>query len=146
MGRRFFVAETASFNDLHQAIQAAMGLSGDHLYDFCDSSGKRVLPGLAIDDQIFDADLQKPSEFKLAYYFTEKGTKCRYLYGLVNGWDHILEFLGATELSDKFSHQLPQGAQASPPENRDGVYLPEKHRPMRGLTKSAQATALSIVD
>jgi hypothetical protein len=117
--RRFLITETASFLDLHEAIQDACGWSNCHLFSFCDL-GAKVIAGLPDDeDGEPDPDAKK---VKLRSYFDAKeGTRCGYEYDFGDSWEHDVKLLRALELPQKFGRKLLAGARSFPPEDCGGI-------------------------
>jgi hypothetical protein len=120
--RRFLLAENATFEDLHEAIQDAFGWESDHLFEFRDKKGKNAIACADIDDEFSDEDAPAAGELTLASFFTKKGTKCQYVYDFGDDWKHAVELVGVVELPDKCERRLLGGARACPPEDCGGVW------------------------
>ncbi len=80
--RKFQLKKTATFQDLHQAIQDACGWENSHLFSF--SSGKpyeSTTIAMCTEYDGYDSDEQVPiaKRLKIATYFEEQN-KCTYIY------------------------------------------------------------------
>ena len=120
--RRIQIADTATFWELHVAIQNAMGWEGYHLhcFEFLEK-GKRVGIHIGIpDEEIGDWG----DEFfcgwrvKLSDWFKKEGDKCRYDYDFGDGWEHVvfLEKISPRDKGTKYPRCIA-GKRACPPED-----------------------------
>jgi len=120
--RRFLLPESASFGDLHEAIQDGFGWEYDHLFEFRDKGGRQSIARADFDDGYDDEEVPTVGKLKLAAFFTRKGKKCRYVYDFGDSWEHAVEFRGMVELPEKFRRRLVDGARACPLEDCGGVW------------------------
>jgi hypothetical protein len=117
--RRFWIAEKASFLDLHEAIQDASGWSNCHLFSFRDPEDE---PLAGLPDDEYGAPDPDAKKVKLRGYFEAgEGARCTYLYDFGDGWEHDVKLLRAVELPEKFGRRLLGGARAFPPEDCGGI-------------------------
>jgi hypothetical protein len=112
------IKRTASFAELHEAIQDACGWYNTHLFWFM--SGKSILVGLPDpDDDIPAADARvEPIDKVLG---TRKGKKILYVYDFGDNWEHDVEVVAVDrEWPEEFGRQLLDGERAFPPEDCGG--------------------------
>jgi hypothetical protein len=120
--RRFLLAETASFEALHEAIQDGFGWSYDHLFEFRDKGGRQAIARADFDDPDGEEGIPTVGKKKLSSFFTRRGQRCVYVYDFGDDWYHAVEFLGLTDVPDKFKRRLLDGARACPPEDCGGIW------------------------
>jgi hypothetical protein len=125
--RRFLLRQSATFLDLHDAIQEAGPWDDYHLFEFFTDRKRRTsLAGAEMDDDgpaLFDEDATIPArKVRLDSHFTRANTKCLYLYDFGDGWEVEVRYLRQVELPEKFRQRLLDGARAFPPEDCGGVY------------------------
>ena len=133
--RQFLLAQTASFEALHEAIQDSFGWDGEHLFEFRDKDGKQSIARADFDDPEADEEVPTVGKKKLSSFFTKHGQKCLYVYDFGDNWEHAVEFLGVTELPDKFNRRLLDGARACPMEDCGGVMGYDECVEVAGLSK-----------
>ncbi len=121
--RKFQLRKTATFQDLHQAIQDACGWENCHLFSF--SSGKpyesdKIATCAEYDE--YDSDEQVPvaKRLKIATYFDEQDT-CTYLYDFGDDWVHEVKCKSIVDDS-RFKRRLVGGKGVFPPEDCGGVW------------------------
>ena len=104
--RRFQLAETATFDHLHRAIQAAFGWESYHLWEFRGPGRRgRVLAGAEQDVLFLDSEeTPDAQQVKLAQYFTPdlSPANCQYIYDFGDTWIH------AVTLSPAYSCSSPK--------------------------------------
>jgi hypothetical protein len=116
--RKFLIASTASFQDLHGAIQDAAGWEDDHLFQF--QAGERGPVIASVSDD--DSDDPDAARVKLSSFFGPGGKKkCQYLYDFGDSWLHEVELVSTVENDEKFKRRLLDGGRAFPPEDCGGV-------------------------
>jgi hypothetical protein len=115
--RRFLLADSASFEELHEAIQASFGWEYEHLYEFKEKGGRGTIARAGYDE----GDAPPVHELTLASFFQKPGTKCMYVYDFGDNWEHVVELVGVVDLPEKFRQRLLAGARACPPEDRGGI-------------------------
>jgi len=125
--RRFQLKSSASFQDLHEAIQDAGGWFDGHLFEFQEPGReRRSLAGTEVpeEDRLFeDEDLAPPArKAKVGSWFKKKGDKCVYLYDFGDGWELSVVVKGMVEDAAKFKRRLLGGERAFPPEDCGGPF------------------------
>ena len=116
--RRFLLRSTATFADLHNAIQAC-GWDNCHLFVFRDRMGR---PVAGIPDAESDEPDPDARRVKLSSHLGEgKERTCVYEYDFGDSWEHEVKLRGTAELPDSFERRLLAGARAFPPEDCGGV-------------------------
>lgn len=124
--RRFLLENTASFQDLHVAIQKAGGWENYHLFAFLKTKRKREVIA-TISPETYDLDPDRvegppAGGVLLSSHFKRKGGKCIYLYDFGDHWEHLVEFKQSVELAEDCRRRLVGGARAFPPEDCGGVH------------------------
>lgn len=120
--RRFLIPTTATFDQLHQAIQDSFGWLDYHLWEFqdpfADEEPLAGLPNESLDYMVPDA-----SKVKLKSYFSgkEAGEQCAYLYDFGDGWFHDVTLVAVRSDAASFKQRLLGGELAAPPEDCGGV-------------------------
>ncbi len=116
--------EDCSLEDLHVAIQGAMGWQLSHLYEF-EVRGQRytfvppVDDGWDIDDESEDADSVRISELLPANHRLQ----LRYLYDFGDSWEHVVKLEKVLNTTPGTRYPLClAGARACPPEDCGGIY------------------------
>lgn len=115
IARRVLVPATLSFLELHDVIQAAMGWTDTHLFEF--RVGARTIsmpdgePGHAPDE--WDA-----SQHSLAEVPLKPGDRFSYLYDFGDDWWHTIEMVHSVDHVDR--PELLAGTGACPPEDVGG--------------------------
>ena len=123
--RQFWIRDSASFEDLHSAIQTAAGWTDRHMYGFVWSTRRRNywLPQLARDARDeggHGTDLPRCSRaetLKLSKVLAGRGDKCLYVYAYGDNWELDIKVLSALDSVEKFKQRLLAGARAFPPED-----------------------------
>ena len=119
--RRFLIAATATFGDLHRAIQDSFGWEYSHLWEF--RASRRVLAGLKMNDFVdigFGEPVRDAETVKLGTHFA-RSTSCQYIYDFGDGWVHDVKRNRRVRLADSFHRQLLAGRRACPPEDCGGA-------------------------
>ena len=121
--RRFLLRETATFAELHDAIQDAFGWEQCHLWDFREP-GRRGEPiaGVPVDDG-WGTKTPDGKRIKLSRFFSadQPGAKCIYVYDFGDDWEHDVKMRKVVADSAKFKRRLLAGSRACPPEDCGGV-------------------------
>ena len=122
--RRFLLAESATFMDLHDAIQDAFGWEDYHLFEFREVKGRQAIAGPPDYEPEFvdEEEIPKATEVKLKAVIARRGEKCLYVYDFGDNWEHAVEFMDLVELPERFKRRLTGGARACPPEDCGGVW------------------------
>ena len=87
--RRIQISETVHFEELHIAIQDAMGWEGCHLHLFClrgGRGGKTTLIGVPGDDAW--EPILPGQATRVNAFFTKKGQTMTYEYDFGDSWEH----------------------------------------------------------
>lgn len=108
--RRFLLVPTATFFDLHEAIQDSFGWGGYHMWAF---HGRGRDPAIAGIPSPEDFGLSPPDarKVKLASYFGEKrAARCIYLYDFGDDWGHEVRYAGRERQAGAFRRCLVDGA------------------------------------
>jgi hypothetical protein len=89
--RRIEIPASATFWDLHVAIQDAMGWLDSHLHEFnvTDQSGDKLRIGIP-DDTGWGEPTIPGWKRKVSPVFRRPGDKALYLYDFGDGWEHTL--------------------------------------------------------
>jgi hypothetical protein len=121
--RRFLITRSASFLDLHEAIQDACGWENYHLFAF--SRGQRRYGGEIAgipDEEGWSDPVPDAAGVKLADYFDMEGEKrCAYLYDFGDSWEHAVVLKGVVIDPERFTRRLIGGKRAFPREDSGGL-------------------------
>lgn len=124
--RRIQVPETATYWDLHVAIQDAMSWQDCHLHEFTIGSpagGDPIVVGLPSDEgdgQTLVASWDRAIADDFAR--GDEGIAARYLYDFGDEWAHGLVFEGSHPIEGDFRHaRCLGGARRAPPEDCGGL-------------------------
>ena len=110
--RRFLLARTATFAELHQAIQDACGWENYHAWAFRDAKGRDDIAG------VFE-DVPDGRRVKLAAHVGAKGARFVYEYDFGDGWLHRVDVTSTDETGGV--RRLVDGARSFPPEDCGGL-------------------------
>jgi hypothetical protein len=121
--RRVLLRTTATFAQLHQAIQQSFGWQDCHLWDFrlpgpegCSLAG---VPG----GEEYGSPSPDAKRVKLSTYFTGKRVVewCEYVYDFGDGWTHDVKLIAVRADAQAFQRRLLDGERAAPPEDCGGT-------------------------
>jgi hypothetical protein len=120
--RRIRIPANATFEDLHHAIQDAMGWENCHLHGFeviNPRTGKRDLIGEPDGEVVTVPESRR----RLSYYFGKGINRAVYIYDFGDGWIHDvkLEKILPMAKGERYPMCLA-GKRACPPEDVGGVY------------------------
>jgi len=123
--RRIQVPTTFNFNDLHFAIQDAMGWEDSHLHGFelvSPKDGTPELIGVPEDDTMGQRTIDEKKK-KLSQYFGKGIEKAVYVYDYGDDWTHEikLENIFPTDEAEGYPVCIA-GKRACPPEDVGGIY------------------------
>jgi len=123
--RRFLLRSTATFLDLHVAIQKAGSWCSHHLFVFLKTRGRRQIIA-AVEPEMYYLDPDRvegppAGDVLLSSHFKRKGSKCIYVYDFGDYWQHVVELKQSVELGQDFHRRLVGGARAFPPEDCGGT-------------------------
>ena len=126
--RRLQILDSATFWDLHVAIQDAMGWNDTHLHEFevVPVSGKVIRIGMPGSDDELTAPERRPLkgwESKLSDYLTSPGQDFVYTYDFGDDWRHLLmlEQVQPMPAGSRFP-KCVAGERASPPDDSGGPH------------------------
>lgn len=118
--REFLIARSATFADLHEAIQDACGWENAHLFSFHVEPEGPVLAGLP-DPEEGDTE-PDAADVGLASFFSGFGRdRCYYQYDFGDSWWHEVRLLETIEARGRSRRRLLGGALAFPPEDCGGI-------------------------
>lgn len=123
MFRRFVIPVSATFADLHDAIQEACGWEYSHLHSFQNENGDDFAMGSEADSD-WGPKVPKDHRVKLYSYFGADGkqaSRCIYLYDFGDSWEHDVRLVRTFEEPATFKRKLLDGARAFPPEDCGGL-------------------------
>ena len=115
--RRLLIASTDGLEDLHIAIQVAMGWTNSHLHEFVKGRDRYGMP-----DEEFQSDIRDEADYRLDQILKKEKDKLNYIYDFGDDWEHevVLEKI----LPFESSKPLPVCLQcegACPPEDVGGI-------------------------
>lgn len=121
--RRFLLPATASFHELHMAIQDSFGWWNYHLFEFSDQGlGSEQIAGSPhAEPDVFGEEVPNATRVKLSSYFTGGTQRCSYQYDFGDSWYHEVELKGMVEDKEVFKRRLVDGARACPHEDSGGI-------------------------
>ena len=116
--RRFVVARSSTFLDLHRAIQRAFGWENAHLFAFRQHErGPEI-----VDAQGVSGPAMRSARTQLGNYFKSPSvTTCVYEYDPGDSWMHRVRLVERSTSADAFKRRLLDGAGAGPLDNFGGV-------------------------
>lgn len=123
--RRLHVRATIPLDDLHLAIQAAMGWDNHHLHQWRTRSAPNdrnlptYKPTYAFADWETDEDERDEAGVPLTTLLHNVGDRLGYEYDFGDSWDHTITVEGVTE--DTGATRCLDGARACPPEDIGGT-------------------------
>ncbi len=121
--RRILVPD-GSLDDLHEAIQTAMGWTNSHLHQF-EIGGKVFGDPTLLEGDLYDTELIDSLQISLAGLFGRRRPPkaFTYEYDFGDGWLHQLEFEGVIAVpSGKKPPCCLEGERNCPPEDVGGVW------------------------
>jgi len=123
--RRIQVPRTATFWDLHVAIQDSMGWVGGHLHEFQvpDLRLKRLVwVGIPDDDYPTGKQTLRGWNVGIADYFRGESPAVVYLYDLGDSWTHVVQYEGDAPARRGVKYpQCVGGERKCPPEDCGGI-------------------------
>jgi hypothetical protein len=121
--RRFLLRTTATFAQLHQAIQQSFGWQESHLWEFrLPTHQGRPIAGLPGGDED-ERPTPDAKTVKLSTYFTGNRVVewCEYLYDFGDAWTHDVKLIAVRSDKEAFKRRLLDGERAAPPEDCGGT-------------------------
>jgi hypothetical protein len=124
--RQILIPGNLTMNDLHHAIQGAMGWRNSHLHKFELPNGASLEMAGADEDLFFndeDEDIMCEDDFLIADIFRNHRT-IEYLYDFGDDWCHqiICEEILSNRNRDLSEPRFIEGEMACPPEDVGGTY------------------------
>lgn len=123
--RRIQVPAGYNFNELHFAIQDAMGWDSSHLHGFEITSPKNGLRELIgpPEDDMMGREILNEEKKKLSQYFGKGTEKAVYVYDYGDDWIHEIKLEKILPMEKGASYPVCiAGKRACPPEDAGGVY------------------------
>ncbi len=119
--RSFLLRKSATFQDLHEAIQDACGWDNEHLFQFRASKRGSVIAGVP-DHSGFAARVPDAEQVPLAGDVgVKRGLWCLYEYDFGDGWIHEVVLNDVVERDGRAKRVLTGGERAFPPEDSGGI-------------------------
>jgi len=120
--RRFLIQKSASFADLHLAIQDAFGWQNYHLFEFRHPGhSKQVIAGRPDEDAPHTPDARRVRVCdRVANPLLYGATWYEYEYDFGDGWVHDVKVRDEISLPDTFKRRMLDGERAAPPEDCGG--------------------------
>ena len=120
VARTFKARSNTTLYEFHHIIQAIMGWTNSHLYEFDD--GERVIADTRLMDNEMGPVLEA-KEVTLDQVFKQTGDWMRYEYDFGDGWLHRIELLEiSASLEGESLPVILDGFHACPPENCGGPF------------------------
>jgi len=120
--RQFLIRADLTFEDLHEAIQRALGWNNAHAYDFKDGSPFQRTIAATYLDEFVDDGAKHVEELLLEDYF-ERNEVCKYLYDFGDNWEHKVTKLETVERESHIERELLGGKKACPIEDSGGIWV-----------------------
>lgn len=121
--RRMLLRTTATFAQLHKAIQDSFDWQECHLWEFrLPTYQGRPLAGLPGGEE-YDRPTPDARRVKLSSYFSGGRTVewCEYLYDFGDDWTHDVKLVGGLSDKESFKRRLLDGENSAPPEDCGGT-------------------------
>ncbi|HEX2866051.1 MAG TPA: AbrB/MazE/SpoVT family DNA-binding domain-containing protein [Ignavibacteriales bacterium] len=121
--RRIQVPETYNFEQLHNAIQDAMGWLNYHLHEFKIMNPKTGLEvSIGIPDEMAPGVIEG-KKHKVANYFSRLNSKALYTYDFGDCWEHTIKFEKSLPRDENLTYPVClAGERACPPEDCGGSW------------------------
>ncbi|MFY9340919.1 MAG: plasmid pRiA4b ORF-3 family protein [Planctomycetota bacterium] len=120
--RRFLLTTTASFHDLHSAIQVACGWENAHLFAFRPTDRDTAAIAGVPDDSGMGPPDPNAKKVPLTKWFSLTGFRtCVYEYDFGDGWMHDVKLETIEQHDGTWKRRLLDGARAFPPEDCGGL-------------------------
>ncbi len=125
--RRFLLPTTATFGQLHTAIQDAGGWLDYHLHAFRPAIGApEDLCGTPGEDPWTGEKTRDSKKMRLNQWFMDDEPnykqKCVYLYDFGDGWEADVVLKRVVVLDERWARKLVKGARNFPPEDSGGPW------------------------
>lgn len=120
--RRFLIRKSATFAELHLAIQDAFGWQNYHLFEFRHPGDpKRVIAGIPDEDAPYTPDAKHIAVKDRIDYRFHGSTWFEYEYDFGDGWIHEVKLRDEVSVGETFKRRLLDGERAAPPEDCGGT-------------------------
>ncbi len=126
--RRFTISRDATFAQLHETLQAAMGWEDKEAHEFRFGKGKNLTDVIATmsDDLVVEGKFHDENELTIEQFLSRKRLPLRilYRYDFLEDWVHELVFERQEELDmgEVIVPELLEGERACPPEDCGGTW------------------------
>jgi hypothetical protein len=126
--RRFTMSGSATFADLHETIQNAMGWENKQPHEFRYGKGKNLTNVIAVDgeDIVVEGKFNDEQKITIDKFLSHKKVPSRmlYRYDFLEDWVHELVFEKKEELEEGeiIVSELLDGERACPPEDCGGTW------------------------
>lgn len=120
--RRFLLSKSATFQDLHKAVQDAGGWKDYHLFEFRTSIelNAPLIAGIPDEEEVPPAPEAKKERLE-SFFKSKAGIGCIYRYDFGDDWQLAVKLNGTVALPYKFKRALLEGNRAFPPEDCGGI-------------------------
>ena len=115
--RTIEIAGSSTLEDLHFALQVALGWTNSHLHQFVIGD---ALYGMADVDQADDLDIEDERRFRLQD-LVEDSDSFRYEYDFGDSWEHEVTVKRVAKVAKSPQPRCIDGARACPPEDCGGT-------------------------
>ena len=124
--RRILIPSSATFWDLHSAIQDVFHWSHSHLHQFYydDKVSKKTLRfGIPTDDdEMYELEILPNWEHKISKYLNLEEPNLKYVYDLGDNWIHMIELENILPMENGVAYPVCLGGKRnSPPDDCGGV-------------------------
>ena len=123
--RRFRMPTTATFWQLHCALQCLFDWDDDHAWRFWSGGRKGRWVAVSHEPESEDPPVEEAHLVPLAAHFERTARvnpSCRYVYDLGDNWVHNIWLRGTHDEAETYQRRLLGGARAAPPEDCGGLY------------------------
>ncbi|MHA1718892.1 MAG: plasmid pRiA4b ORF-3 family protein [Promethearchaeota archaeon] len=124
--RRILIEDTATFSDLHNAIQGFFDWDNYHLHEFESRLKDPIKTVIRIGcDDNGAYDILNEENVELRQILSMENKRIHYLYDFGDNWEHLIVLEKIYDYSDFFDNDFPiciKGKRAAPPEDCGGVY------------------------
>ncbi|MGJ8656935.1 MAG: plasmid pRiA4b ORF-3 family protein [Akkermansiaceae bacterium] len=126
--RRFTISGSATFADLHETIQLAMGWENKQQHEFRYGKGKNLTNVIGPNDEdiVVEGKFNDENEISIDEFLKRKKLPLRmlYRYDFLEDWVHELVFEQVKELDEgeEVDAELLEGERACPPEDCGGTW------------------------
>lgn len=122
--RRFRMPTTATFWQLHCALQSLFGWAGDHAWRFESVGRKRRWLAVSYAPEEVRPPIEDASVSRLDAHFERRSrvrVACRYIYDFGQYWTHDIKLLATPTDDDTYERRLVAGDRAAPLDECGGI-------------------------